>query len=134
MLDQLLILQADIRDLIEPDNRCEYSDTVDDVARFACHDIENACTDFADRIIEILNAATSATAINAAEESRAEAVADRIDLFSREFAQTLTRAGGTACITCAYGRMCETSAICVKEAKTTYPPFLHSCEAWVLRR
>jgi hypothetical protein len=133
MLDKLLKLQADLREIMESDNTSDSFPTADDVVLSACSDIENACTEFADCIIKTLQSITRVPCNNGLEEARAMRADDLVKDFIRDAMPQLERSGGRACATCYHGNMFYASVSCVRTGCTRHQCHCDLCEHWESR-
>lgn len=133
MLDKLLKLQYDIREVMDPDNSSDDFPTADDEVLSACSDIENACSEFSDNIIKLLQSITLVSCSNGAEEARAMRADDLVAAFIRDARPELERAGGRACCTCYHGNLFDASVACVRTGCTRHQCHCDVCEHWESR-
>lgn len=133
MLDKLLKLQSELREIMESDNTSEHFPTADDVVLSACTDIENLCSEFSDSVIKLLQTITRVPCNNGMEEARAMRADDLVKDFIRDARPQLERAGGRACTTCYHGNLFDSSVACVRTGCTHHQCYCDCCEHWESR-
>jgi hypothetical protein len=127
MLDKILQLQAALREVMTGES------FADAAVRGVCSDIENACTELAQAVLDGLKAINQVAPENDAQENRLMKADDLISEFVREARPQLERAGGRACATCYHGNLFDASVACVLTNKTRHMLHCAVCDEWESR-
>lgn len=127
MIDKVLQLQSAIREIMDGES------FADAEVCGVCNDLENACTEFAQAVLDGLKQIIQAQPENDAEENRLMKSDDVIRDFIRDARPQLERAGGRACATCYHGDIFESSTACVLTSQTRHRNHCDLCENWESR-